>query len=201
MTSVDEAALNARVGAAVRALREKSGFSMRELARRSGVSQPFLSQIERGVSAPSMVTTYRLAEALGVLPGALLPAPAAAQVTIVRSGEGRDIPVANRPDAAVGRALLMQPRNPLEIIEYWIEPGRHIAEWFELPGDLAVYVIEGRLDVEVEGYGVVRLAAGDLVSHPASIPHRWHLVDDEPAHALLAIAHPPEEARRPTGHS
>ncbi|MCH6171206.1 helix-turn-helix domain-containing protein [Pseudonocardia alaniniphila] len=198
---MDEAALNARVGATVRALREKSGFSMRELARRSGVSQPFLSQIERGVSAPSMVTTYRLAEALGVLPGALLPAPAAAQVTVVRAGEGRDIPVANRPDAAVGRALLMQPGSPLEIIEYRIEPGGHIAEWFEMPGDLGVYLIEGRLDVEVDGYGVVRLAAGDFVAHPASIPHRWHLVDDEPARALLAIAHAPEGARHPSGHS
>jgi transcriptional regulator with XRE-family HTH domain len=197
MTSADEAALNARVGAAVRALREKSGFSMRELARRSGVSQPFLSQIERGVSAPSMVTTYRLAEALGVLPGALLPAPAAAQVTVVRSGEGRGIPVANRPDAAVGRALLMQPGNPLEIVEYRIDPGQHIAEWFELPGDCAVYVVDGRLDVEVQGYGVVRLAAGDLVSHPAALPHRWHLVDGGAAHVLFAIAHPSAGARRP----
>jgi transcriptional regulator with XRE-family HTH domain len=184
--------LNARVGAAVRALREKCGYSTRELARRAGVSQPFLSQIERGVSAPSMVTTYRLAEALGVLPGALLPAPASAQVTVVRSTEGRRIPVANRPDAAMGRALLMQPGNPLEVIEYRVEPGQHLEEWFELAGELAVYLISGLIDVEIEGYGVTRLRPGDLVAHPAHLRHRWLLVDHEPAHVLLTVAHPAE---------
>jgi len=203
MRQPDETVLNAMIGQTVKRLREKSGLSMRELARRSGVSQPFLSQIERGVSAPSMVTTYRLAEALDVLPGALLPAGPTARVTVVRSDEGRVIPVANRPDAAAGRALLMQPGNPLEIIEYRIEPGQYLEEWFELAGDLAVYLISGALDVEVEGSPVVRLQAGDLLAHPAAIRHRWLLVDDQPVHALLAIAHPPEggAARRPAARS
>lgn len=192
MASDDEAALNALVGATVRSLREKSGLSMRELARRSGVSQPFLSQIERGVSAPSMVTTYRLAEALEVLPGALLPAPSATRVSVMRAGDGRSIPVANRTDAAVGRALVMQPGNPLEVIEYRVEPGQYLAEWFELPGELAMYLISGVLDVELAGHPTVRLNPGDLISHPASIPHRWHQVDDHPAHVLLAISHPDE---------
>ncbi|HEX4356129.1 MAG TPA: XRE family transcriptional regulator [Pseudonocardia sp.] len=200
MTTEEETALNARIGAAVRALREKSGLSMRELSRRSGVSQPFLSQIERGVSAPSMITTYRLAEALCVLPGALLPVPTTAQVQVVRAGEGRGIPVANRPDAAVGRALLMEAANALEIIEYRVEPGQYLAEWFDLPGELAVYLIEGQLDVEVAGHGVIRLGPGDLVSHPAPLPHRWHLVDDGPARVLLAIAHPSEDSRRAPRH-
>jgi hypothetical protein len=40
------------------------------------------------------------------------------------------------------------------------------------------------------------------VSHPADLPHRWLLVDDEPAHALLAIAHPGEgAAHRAPSHS
>jgi transcriptional regulator with XRE-family HTH domain len=202
MTQPDEGALNAMIGATVKSLREKSGLSMRELARRSGVSQPFLSQIERGVSAPSMITTYRLADALDVLPGALLPAPPASRVSVIRAGEGRSIPVANRADAAAGRALVMQPGNPLEVIDYRIEPGQYISEWFELPGELAVYLISGVLDVEISGHPTVRLQPGDLVSHPADLPHRWLLVDDEPVHALLAIAHPGEgAAHRAPSHS
>jgi transcriptional regulator with XRE-family HTH domain len=201
MSTPDERALGGMIGATVKALREKSGLSMRELARRSGVSQPFLSQIERGLSAPSMVTTYRLAEALDVLPGALLPAPAASRVTVVRAGEGRQIPVANRNDAAVGRAVLMQASNSLEIIDYRIEPGQYIEEWFELPGELALYLISGVLDVELEGHPIIRMEPGDFVGHPSTIRHRWLLVDDQPAHALLAIAHPSEGAqRRPPAH-
>ena len=188
----DEAALNARVGATIRALREKAGLSMRELARRARVSQPFLSQIERGVSAPSMITTYRLAEALGELPGALLPAPEGTVMTVVRAGEGREIPVANRPDAARGRALVMQPGNPLEVIEYVVEPGEYLEEWFALPGDMAVYVVDGRLEVEVEGAGTVVLGPRELVAHPASARHRWRVHGNAAVHVLLTIAHPPE---------
>ncbi|GAA2885722.1 XRE family transcriptional regulator [Pseudonocardia halophobica] len=188
----DEAALNARVGATIRALREKTGLSMRELARRAGVSQPFLSQIERGVSAPSMITTYRLAEALGERPGALLPAPDGTGMTVVRAGEGREIPVANRPDAARGRALVMQPGNPLEVIEYVVAPGEYLEEWFALPGDMAVYVVDGRLEVEVEGAGTVVLGPRELVAHPASARHRWRVHGEAPVHVLLTIAHPPE---------
>jgi transcriptional regulator with XRE-family HTH domain len=186
---LSEATLAARVGATIRALREKSGLSMRELARRAGISQPFLSQLERGTSAPSMITTYRLAEALGVLPGALMPAPEGSVVRVVRAGEGREIPVAGRPDAAVGRALLMRPDEPLEVVEYVVRPGQYLQEWFDQPGELAVYVVGGQLDVEVAGHGRWRLSAGDLLSHDAALRHRWSLVDDGPAHVLLLMRH------------
>lgn len=96
----------------------------------------------------------------------------------------------------------MQPGNPLEIVEYRIEPGQYLEEWFELAGDLAVYLVGGVLDVEVEGSPIVRLRPGDLLAHPAAIRHRWLLVDDHPVHALLAIAHPPQgAARRPNSRS
>jgi transcriptional regulator with XRE-family HTH domain len=177
----NEAALNARIGSSIRRLREKSGLSMRELARRAGISQPFLSQIERGASAPSMVTIYRLAEALGVLPGALLPAPGTASVQVVRASEGRMLPVAGEPNS---------PDTTLEVMEYLIEPGQYLEEWFSLRGDMAVYVVTGRLDVEVEGAGTWRLGPRDMISHNAELRHRWFLVGDEPAHVILAVVHP-----------
>ncbi|POM26154.1 HTH-type transcriptional regulator SinR [Actinomadura rubteroloni] len=186
----NEAALNARIGSSIRRLREKSGLSMRELARRAGISQPFLSQIERGASAPSMVTIYRLAEALDVLPGALLPAPGTASVQVVRASEGRMLPVSGEPNSAAGRALLMRPDTTLEVMEYLIEPGQYLEEWFSLRGDLAVYVVTGQLDVEVEGAGTWRLGPRDMISHNAELRHRWFLVGDEPAHVILAVVHP-----------
>jgi transcriptional regulator with XRE-family HTH domain len=187
-----EQLLAQRFGQRLRSLREKSQLSTRALAARAGISQPYLSQLERGLSSPSMVTTYRLAEALGVLPGALLPSPAAQLVTVVRADEGALLPVAARPDAATGRALLMNADNDLEVIEYVVTPGQYLEEWFELNGDLVMYVVSGRLDVEVEGVGRYRLGPRELLAHPASLRHRWLLVDDQPAHILLVIAHPPQ---------
>ncbi|WP_040813014.1 helix-turn-helix domain-containing protein [Nocardia concava] len=186
----DEATLAELVGSMVRDLREKSGLSMRELAKRAGISQPFLSQIERGVSAPSMVTTYRLATALGVTPGDLLPAPESERVTVVRADEGLRLPVGDRPDAAVGRALHMRPNSPLEVIEYLVEPGQFIGGWFESTGVTGVYVVSGQLEVELIGVGRIRLGPRDFVDFPSTIRDRWHLVDDQPAHVLLVIAQP-----------
>ncbi|MCU1619105.1 MAG: family transcriptional regulator [Modestobacter sp.] len=186
----EETRLARRVGAEIRALRQKARLSTRALAELAGISQPFLSQIERGVSSPSMVTTYRLAEALGVLPGALLPTPVQELVTVVRADEGGHLPVAARENAAVGRTLLMRADTQLEVIEYVVSPGQYLEEWFTFSGDLGVYLITGALDVEVEGAGTHRLAPRDFLSHPASLRHRWLLVDDQPAHVLLTIARP-----------
>jgi hypothetical protein len=41
------------IGARVRALREASSLSLRDLAERSGVSAPMLSQVERGETSPT----------------------------------------------------------------------------------------------------------------------------------------------------
>ena len=188
----DETQLAQWVGSKIKALREKQHLSTRQLALRAGISQPFLSQIERGVSTPSMVSMYRLAGALGVAPGALLPSPDADPVTIVRADEGRLLPVAARADAALGRTLLMRPDNDLEVIEYLIEPDQYLAEWFELEGNMATFVITGQIDIEIEGVGTYRLGARDLLAHSAALRHRWELVDNQPAHVILVIAHRPE---------
>lgn len=187
----DEATINRLVGAMVKALRDKAGLTTRALAMRAGVSQPFLSQIERGVSAPSMSTIYRLAEALGVVPGDLLPRPLLDRVTVVRAYEGQELPVAERDDAAVGRIMMSRSDRMLEVIEYRIEPGRYLEEWFESPGEMAVYVIDGALDIEFEGLGTWRLGPRDLIDHPGTVRHRWLLVDDNPAYVLLVVGRMP----------
>ncbi|MGI4894296.1 MAG: helix-turn-helix domain-containing protein, partial [Janthinobacterium lividum] len=136
----EDARLAALVGATVRALRERSTLSMRTLAARAGISQPFLSTIERGLSTPSMLTVYRIAAALGVEPGDLLPGPAAERVSVTRGVDAALIPVSDAPGAAAGRALLMRPGAGLEVLEYRVAAGEHLGGWFEAPGEMAVLV-------------------------------------------------------------
>lgn len=108
-------------------------------------------------------------------------------MTVVRRDEGRVLPVADRPDAALGRVLVFRPDEKLQIIDYRIEPDQYIGEWFHSPGILALYLVSGELDVEVEGAGIYRIGAGDLITHPAPLRHRWLLVDNQSAHALMLI--------------
>ncbi len=185
-----DADLGAVVGGEIRRLRDAAGLSTRELAAAAGMSQPFLSQIERGASTPSMASVYRLARALGVRPGDLLPAVEADEVEVVRAGEGRRIPVAEHPSAAVGRALLLRESSTLEVVEYVFGPDEYVAEWFESPGESGIYVIAGRLEVDVLGAGTHALAPGDFIRLPAGARDRWRLIGEEPARVLLAASIP-----------
>jgi transcriptional regulator with XRE-family HTH domain len=53
-----------RVAELFRAERARKGISMRRLAQKSGLSQPTISYIERGLRIPSLDTAYRIAAAL-----------------------------------------------------------------------------------------------------------------------------------------
>ena len=59
-------------GTAIERLRERKGLSREELARGSGVSYSYLSEVERGLKRPSTDVLARLATALDMLPSDLL---------------------------------------------------------------------------------------------------------------------------------
>lgn len=61
-----EEATAVNLGLQLRTARQKSGMTLRELARKLGVSASFLSQIENGKSQPSVATLYSMAQTLDV---------------------------------------------------------------------------------------------------------------------------------------
>ena len=71
----------------MKALRESSGLSLRDLAARSGVSAPMLSQVERGETSPTLTVAARIAAGLDLRLSQLLRLDEDGAVTIVRAGE------------------------------------------------------------------------------------------------------------------
>ena len=55
---------SAAVGPRIRALRDAMGLSLRDLAERSGVSAPMLSQVERGETSPTLAVAVKIAAGL-----------------------------------------------------------------------------------------------------------------------------------------
>jgi HTH-type transcriptional regulator/antitoxin HipB len=53
------------VGSAVRAARRRAGLSQVELAERTGMTQPAIARLERGLVSPTVITLDRVARALG----------------------------------------------------------------------------------------------------------------------------------------
>src|SRR5215218_6919414 len=77
------------VGPRIRALREAMGLSLRDLADRSGVSAPMLSQVERGETSPTLAVAARIAAGLELTLSQLLRLDEDRHVVIIRRGQGR----------------------------------------------------------------------------------------------------------------
>lgn len=86
----------AAIGLQLRVARQRAGLSLRELARRLGVSPSLVSQIETGKSQPSVATLYALAQMLEVSIDQLFETP----------GPGRDSAQSQEPAAASGGSVV-----------------------------------------------------------------------------------------------
>ncbi|GAA3385060.1 cupin domain-containing protein [Streptomyces racemochromogenes] len=179
------------VGRAIRECRTARRVSMAVLAARSGLSQPFLSQLERGLATPSLSSIYRIAEALDVAPGTFLRPPGRPGVVSHES----DPQVIRVSEAAgqVAQVLIPGGRSALmEAYEHHFEPGQGERGWFEHPGEDFLYVLEGSVVLEVRGEEPLLLTAGQSAHHRGDLPHRCVLADGGTAAArtLLVIANP-----------
>jgi transcriptional regulator with XRE-family HTH domain len=176
------------VGARVRALRDAMDLSLRDLADRSGVSAPMLSQVERGETSPTLAIAARIAAGLELSLSQLLRLDEGGSVSIVRAGE-------RRAGGADGHAYeILTPPLPglrAELSRHVLAPGAATGG----PGDPPMHEAGARETALVERGSVVllvdgeryALAAGDCVTFDADLPHHFENDSDKEEAALLAI--------------
>jgi transcriptional regulator with XRE-family HTH domain len=160
---------------------------MAELAARSGLSQPFLSQLERGLTTPSLTSIYKIADALALPPGAFLRASSPSGVVAHES----DPQVIKVTEDAGQLARVLVPGSQSDIMEAYehhFTPGQGERGWFEHTGEDFVYVLEGEVTLELRDHEPIHLRAGQSAHHRGDIPHRCRLVGDVPARTLLVVA-------------
>ena len=187
MTDIEVDPISRGVGRAIRAARQHAEMSMRALAAKCGVSQPFLSEVERGMSTPSIATLYRIAEALDVSPTKLLPTSGPGDVHVVRADQGRRVASSEKINSAIGRVIFADADEAVEVYEYITDRSEDLDVWFEHAGEKVLYIVAGRLTVEFDGRQSEHLAPGDCIIHPGTIAHRWVVESDEPVHLFLVI--------------
>lgn len=192
------------LGERLRSERESHGISLRELARRIGVSPSLISQIETGKIHPSVSTLYSLAAELGASVDQLLfeDMPAGG---VVRRAPGSD-PVRDHPDVPpVQRSdsrkvielssgvrwerLTAQSVPGFDFLYVVYEPNsesspegtmqRHAGrEWG--------YVISGELHVTIAFNDHV-LRPGDSIAFDSTVPHRLHNAGGDEVHAVWFV--------------
>src|SRR5436309_3543875 len=186
MTTVAE---KATLGERVRALREAMDLSLRDLAERSGVSAPMLSQVERGETSPTLQVATRIATGLELRLSQLLRLDEDGAVSVVRRPERR-----KGPARAGGHHYeILTPPLPgqrAELSRHTLAAGAVTGG----PGDPPMHepgsretalVLEGAVVLAIDGERHA-LAAGDCVTFDADLAHHFENPGPDDA-VLLAV--------------
>jgi len=176
------------VGPRVRALREAMGLSLRELALRSGVSAPMLSQVERGETSPTLQVATRIAQGLELRLSQLLRLDETGSVSVVRAserrrggGEGHSFEVLTPPLPGQRAELSLHTLAPGAATGGPSDPPLHE------PGSRETAVVQrGALVLVCDGRRH-ELATGDCVTFDADLPHHFENPGSEPAELIAVL--------------
>jgi len=198
------------LGPRLRLVRGSRQLSVRELARRVGCSASLISQIERGVSVPSVGVLYSLATELGSsldyllfgsgagpaaapeprqTPDQVAGVPGSAPPAIVQRGCDRRI-----IDLASGvrwERLTPQSEAMTDFLEVIYSPGGHSTdERRPLRHDGREYglIISGTLQANV-GFESYELGPGDSIAFDSSMPHEYLNKTGDYVHAVWVVVH------------
>ncbi|MBV8429668.1 MAG: helix-turn-helix transcriptional regulator [Solirubrobacterales bacterium] len=164
------------LGGRIRALREAMDLSLRDLAERSGVSAPMLSQVERGETSPTLHVAARIAAGLELRLSQLLRLDEDGAVTVVRESERRQGP-AGRGGHSYEILTPPLPGQRAELSRHTLaagartggpgDPPRHE------PGSRETALVERGTVVLVCDGQTYELSPGDSVTFDADLNHHF----------------------------
>jgi XRE family transcriptional regulator, regulator of sulfur utilization len=177
------------VGTRVKALREAMGLSLRDLAERTGVSAPMLSQVERGETSPTLAVAAKIAAGLDLTLSQLLRLDEGEHAFVSRAGRRR------RYERGGHRFEELTPPLPgqrADVSLHTLKPGATTGGSDDPPmhepgsRETAV-VLDGTLALVVDG-ARHELHGGDSVTFDADLPHHFENEGGEPTSFIAVIA-------------
>ena len=204
----------AELGPRLRRVREDRGLSVRELARRISCSPSLISQIERGLSAPSVGILYAIATELRASLDFLFGVAAGGDAMLATAhGDGQLRPGADGNGTGPGGHGLVQQRSSrrtidlasgvrwerltpgaddrVDFLEVIYEPSGHSTDSrrpLRHDGQEYGLIISGSLQASV-GFETFELGPGDSIAFDSSLPHQYWNTTDADVHAIWVVVH------------
>ena len=186
----DEGRFEAQLAERLTSLRLAAGWSLEELATRSGVSRATLSRLERAETSPTATLLSRLARAHGLPLSRLLADAEALPVRLLRAA---DQPRWHDQQSGFERLMRCPPLAGFatEVIEARLAPGAELA--YDEPTvarlEHHLCLLEGRVSLSLQGQSF-ELAAGDSISFRCLGRSVFANPGTKPARYLLAMTVP-----------
>ncbi|MEJ2857887.1 MULTISPECIES: helix-turn-helix domain-containing protein [unclassified Saccharothrix] len=182
--------LDLRLAARLAELRTEHGWSLEDLARRSGVSRSTLSRLERAEISPTTALLSKLCATYQLTMSRLLAEVEPAPSPVVPADRQ---PVWRDDETGITRRSVSPPSAGLrgEVLEVTLRPGADIAyEGSPVPGlEHHAWIQEGAVEVTVDG-AVHEARAGDCLRFRLWSNSRWRSLGPGPARYVLVVVLP-----------
>jgi len=185
-----EPAMDVAVGQRIRDLRRSCKLSLEAIAARTDLSIGFLSQIERGLSSPSLRVLATIADVLGVgiagLFGTKETAGTGSDAIVTREQQRAEL---NLWRTGISKQLLSPSGSEgrLNLFLVHMEPGGSTGdELYTHDGEEAGLVIEGEMNLTVDAESWT-LKQGDSFRFASRRPHRFSNPSDEAKAVVLWV--------------
>jgi len=181
--------MDINIGEKIKELRKKQGMSIAELAEKSELSSGLISQIERNIVTPSIVSLWKIARSLQVSVGYFFDEDNQ-DITnpVVTKNTRKRIMASN--NNAIYELLSPDLNRKIEFLYITIKPGDYSSKDFVVhEGEECGIVIKGRLMVKMKDREYI-LEEGDSIYFDSTIPHKYINIGDEVCESVWAMTPP-----------
>lgn len=178
-----------QIGPYIQRFRKQHGMTLEAVAKASGVSKSMLSQIERGLTNPTLATVWALAAAMKVDVSELIGVrPSEQRVRIDVASPSFTPEIRTEDGLCVLRILSPADRvDSLEWYELLVAPGGALISDPHAKGTREhLTVLEGDLEISVASEAS-HLTKGATARYPADVGHAIRNNSTQPAKALLVV--------------
>lgn len=179
----------AELGQAIRRRRKAMGLTLDQVARSTDLTTGFLSQVERGLSSPSLTSLMAIAAALQTSIEQLLSVPEVFSEYVPRDGrQTYSLGTRGRFYEKLGPGFAGALFHP-QIVH---RPPGHVSEKMCHSGEALCYLMSGQLEYHL-GDKVFVMSPGDVIHHDTSVRHYSIVLGEVEAVELWVTTSPMQE--------
>lgn len=177
--------INKNIGKKIKDLRNQNGLTQQELADRTELTKGYISQLERGLVAPSIVTLMDLIECLGTTASEFFKEDEE-QIVYSKNSYFEKI---DENGNSTQWVIPAAQKNQMEPLLVELSPSGSLPEDKPHAGEEFGFVISGRLKLHL-GEKVFTVKAGESFYYPAKKKHRIENALNKPT-KFIWVSTPP----------